>query len=59
MKDANILQVTKQQLVSGLGLAPGAVAWGVGGSLDGIMPGASTLHDSFTQAAPKVEDATV
>jgi EmrB/QacA subfamily drug resistance transporter len=50
MRDANILQVTTQQLASGLGAAAGAVALRIGGSLDGIMPGGSTLHDSFTLA---------
>jgi EmrB/QacA subfamily drug resistance transporter len=48
MKDANILQVTTQQLASGLGAAAGAVALRIGGSLDGIMPGGSSLQDSFT-----------
>jgi EmrB/QacA subfamily drug resistance transporter len=50
MGDANILQVTTQQLCSGLGAAAGAIALRVGGSLDGILPGGSTLHNSFALA---------
>ena len=40
MPDANILQVTTQQLCSGLGAAAGAVALRLGSSLDGILPAA-------------------
>jgi len=50
MGDANILQATTQQLCSGLGAAAGAIALRLGGSLDGIMPGGPSLHDSFALA---------
>lgn len=50
MRDANIMQATTQQLGAGLGAAAGALALRLGASLDGILPGGSTLQDSFTLA---------
>jgi EmrB/QacA subfamily drug resistance transporter len=50
MRDANILQVTTQQLCSGLGAAAGAIALRLGGSLDGILPGGASVRDSFALA---------
>jgi EmrB/QacA subfamily drug resistance transporter len=50
MRDANILQVTTQQLCSGLGAAAGAIALRLGGSLDGIIPGGASVRDSFAIA---------
>ncbi|MFT3864413.1 MAG: MFS transporter [Solirubrobacterales bacterium] len=50
MGDANVLQATTQQLCSGLGAAAGAIALRLGGSLDGVMPGGASLHNSFALA---------
>jgi EmrB/QacA subfamily drug resistance transporter len=50
MPDANIFQVTTQQLCSGLGAAAGAIALRIGGSLGGAMPGATSVQDPFSVA---------
>ena len=42
--------MTTQQLCSGLGAAAGAIALRLGGSLDGILPGGSSVRDSFALA---------
>jgi len=50
MPDANIFQVTTQQLCSGLGAAAGAIALRIGGQVDGVMPGATSVQDPFSVA---------
>ena len=43
MRDANILQVTTQQLCAGLGAAVGAVALRIGGALDPGVDGSFAI----------------
>ncbi len=50
MPDANIFQVTTQQLCAGLGAAAGAIALRIGGQLEGAIPGASGPQEPFSIA---------
>jgi hypothetical protein len=50
MADANTVQVTAQQLCSGLGPAAGAVALRVGGAFDRVLPGGVHSSDAFSLA---------